>query len=39
MTAILTEIASNPPDVVFFPLFQPEGDFFLAQSKYVPGLR
>ncbi len=38
MSAILTEIATNPPDVLFFPIFQPEGDFLVAQAKYIPGL-
>lgn len=38
MSAILTEIASNPPDVLFFPIFQPEGDHLVAQSKFIPGL-
>ncbi len=38
MLAILTEIASNPPDVLFFPILQPEGDFLVAQAKYIPRL-
>lgn len=38
MSAILTEIASNPPDVLYFPLFQPETDFITAQAKQTPGL-
>ena len=38
MTAILTNIASNPPDVLFFPIFQPEGDYLVAQAKFIPGL-
>lgn len=27
MTAILTEIAADPPDVLYFPIFEPEGSF------------
>lgn len=38
MSAILTNIAANPPDVLFFPIFQPEGDYLVAQAKYIPGL-
>jgi branched-chain amino acid transport system substrate-binding protein len=38
MTAILTEIASNPPDILYYPLFQPEADFITVQAKQIPGL-
>ncbi|MDD9956285.1 MAG: branched-chain amino acid ABC transporter substrate-binding protein [Anaerolineaceae bacterium] len=38
MTALLTEIASFSPDILFFPIFQPEGDFLVAQAQYVAGL-
>jgi len=38
MSAILTEIASNPPDVLYFPIFEPEGNFIAAQSADTPGL-
>ena len=38
MSAILTEIATNPPDVLYFPIFEPEGNFLAAQSKNIPGL-
>ena len=38
MTAVLTEIASHSPDLLFFPIFQPEGDFLVAQAQYLPGL-
>jgi branched-chain amino acid transport system substrate-binding protein len=38
MTAILTEIATNPPDVLYFPVFEPEGNFLAAQSQTIPGL-
>lgn len=39
MTAVLTEIASHAPDLLFFPIFQPEGDFLVAQAQYVAGLQ
>ena len=38
MTAILTEIAASQPDVVYFPLFEPESNFIFAQMDTVPGL-
>lgn len=38
MTAILTEIAASGPDVVYFPLFEPESNFIAAQLVTTPGL-
>ena len=38
MSAILTEIAASNPDVVYFPLFEPESNFFAAQMATFPGL-
>lgn len=38
MTAILTEIATNPPDVLYFPIFEPESNFIAAQAKDIAGL-
>lgn len=38
MRAILTEIAANPPDILYFPIFQPEGNLIAAQSTEIPGL-
>ena len=38
MTALLTEIASHAPDLLFFPIFQPEGDFLVAQARNVAEL-
>ncbi|MEZ4615024.1 MAG: branched-chain amino acid ABC transporter substrate-binding protein [Caldilineaceae bacterium] len=38
MRPILTEIASNPPDVIYFPIFEPEGDLIAAQSTEIAGL-
>ena len=39
MSAILTEIAASEPDIVFFPLFPPESEFFAAQLTKTPGLQ
>ncbi len=38
MTAILTEVGAAEPDVLYFPIFEPEGNFIAAQSINIPGL-
>ena len=38
MRPILTELASNPPDALYFPIFEPEGNLIAAQSKEISGL-
>jgi branched-chain amino acid transport system substrate-binding protein len=38
MSAILTEIAANPPDVLYMPIFEPEINFIVDQAKSTPGL-
>jgi branched-chain amino acid transport system substrate-binding protein len=38
MRPILTEVAATSPDVVFFPIFQPEADFIARQAKEFPEL-
>lgn len=38
MTAILTEVAAVTPDVLYFPLFEPESNFIAAQVIQTPGL-
>ncbi len=38
MRPILTEIAANPPDVLYFPIFEPEGNLVASQAKEIPGL-
>ena len=38
MTAILTQIAAGSPDVLYFPIFTPEGPFIVAQAASIPGL-
>jgi branched-chain amino acid transport system substrate-binding protein len=38
MRPILTEVAATTPDVVFFPIFQPEADFIVRQATEFPEL-
>jgi branched-chain amino acid transport system substrate-binding protein len=38
MSAILTEIAAAGPDVIYFPIFEPESNFIAAQSLGISGL-
>jgi branched-chain amino acid transport system substrate-binding protein len=38
MRPVLTEVAAAQPDIVFFPIFQPEADFIVAQSNEFPEL-
>jgi branched-chain amino acid transport system substrate-binding protein len=38
MRPVLTEVAATKPDVVFFPIFQPEADFIVKQAKDFPAL-
>ena len=38
MTAVLTEVAAGGPEIVYFPIFQPEGDFIIQQAGGVAGL-
>ncbi|MCQ3807901.1 MAG: branched-chain amino acid ABC transporter substrate-binding protein [Acidimicrobiaceae bacterium] len=38
MVPVLTEVAAANPEALFFPIFQPEGDFIAAQAPGVPGL-
>jgi len=38
MIPVLTEIAAGAPEMLFFPIFQPEGDFIVQQASQVPGL-
>lgn len=35
---LLTEIASDSPELLFFPIFQPEGNFIAVQSGEIAGL-
>jgi branched-chain amino acid transport system substrate-binding protein len=38
MRPILTSVAADSPEVLYFPIFEPEGNFIAAQSKEIPGL-
>lgn len=38
MRAVLTEVAAAEPDIIFFPIFQPEADFIVGQAKEFPAL-
>ena len=38
MVPVLTEVATGNPDALFFPIFQPAGDFLSEQAPRVPGL-
>lgn len=38
MRPVLTEIAASGPELVFFPIFQPEADFIAQQAAEVEGL-
>ena len=38
MVPVLTEVASGSPEMLFFPIFQPEGDFIVQQASEVAGM-
>ncbi len=38
MKPVLTRISANSPDVIYFPIFMPEGAFIITQAKEVAGL-
>jgi branched-chain amino acid transport system substrate-binding protein len=38
MKPVLTSIATNVPEIIYFPIFEPEGDLIAAQAKEVAGL-
>ena len=38
MVPVLTEVATGSPEALFFPIFQPAGDFLTEQAHGVPGL-
>lgn len=38
MSTILTEIAAAGPDIIYYPIFEPESHFFTAQARQTPGL-
>jgi branched-chain amino acid transport system substrate-binding protein len=38
MRTILTSVAADSPDVLYFPIFEPEAPFIVAQSSEIAGL-
>ncbi len=38
MTGVLTEVAAAGPEVMFFPIFMPEGGFIVQQVRDIAGL-
>lgn len=38
MKPVLTRIAANKPDIIYFPIFVAEGGFICNQARDVPGL-
>ena len=38
MNPVLTELAAGSPGALFFPIFQPEGDFIAKDAPGVPGM-
>jgi branched-chain amino acid transport system substrate-binding protein len=38
MRAVLTSVAADSPDILYFPIFEPEGPFIVAQSSEIAGL-
>jgi branched-chain amino acid transport system substrate-binding protein len=38
MRPVLTTVASDSPDILYFPIFEPEGPFVVAQSSEIAGL-
>ena len=38
MTGVLTSIAAGSPEILYFPIFEPEGNLIAQQAKQVAGL-
>jgi branched-chain amino acid transport system substrate-binding protein len=38
MSSVLASIASGSPELIYFPIFLPEGAFLVQQAKTTPGL-
>jgi branched-chain amino acid transport system substrate-binding protein len=38
MRPVLTSIGASAPEILYFPIFEPEGNFVAAQTLEVPGL-
>ncbi len=38
MSSVLASIASGSPELIYFPIFMPEGAFLIKQARTTPGL-
>ena len=38
MRTVLTSVAADSPDVLYFPIFEPEGPFIVSQASEIAGL-
>jgi branched-chain amino acid transport system substrate-binding protein len=38
MKPVLTSIATGSPEIIYFPIFEPEGPLVASQAREVPGL-
>ena len=38
MRTVLTSVAADSPDILYYPIFEPEGPFITAQSSEISGL-
>jgi branched-chain amino acid transport system substrate-binding protein len=38
MRTVLTSVAADSPDILYYPIFEPEGPFITAQSSEITGL-
>lgn len=38
MSSVLASVATGKPDLIYFPIFLPEGAFLIQQAKTTPGL-
>jgi branched-chain amino acid transport system substrate-binding protein len=38
MSSVLAQIATGSPQIIYFPIFLPEGAFLIQQAKTTPGL-
>lgn len=38
MRTVLTSVAADTPDILYFPIFEPEGPFIVSQSSEIAGL-
>ena len=38
MSSVLASVASGAPELIYFPIFMPEGAFLINQAKTTPGL-